>query len=128
MAYQRPRDALLAGSAVRVSAGNPIAVYEGPLASGVAICQATKVDGIVQSASGDTLTLVKVKRLSVGGAAAACSSSNVITILAPRDVADVRVRLLSANRTAMLALGMALVVSLLVPVGKEDPVPDPYGF
>ena len=107
--YSRARGTPSPGSRIRVTAKGGLPVYEGVLATGAATCRATNIDGTVQSSRGDTLTVLAVKRLTDGARAASCSAANGVTIVAPLDIADVRVRHISATRTTFLILGLALV-------------------
>ena len=110
--YQRPRGVPTPGMKLRVTAKSPIPVYAGPLATGVATCEATVVEGTVQRSSGDTLTLGGIRRASVNDRAAACSRENGLTLITQREGVDLRVRRMSVTRTTLLVVGLVVIVGL----------------
>ena len=111
--YRDPRGAPAAGSRVRVTSTTPILVHEGGYAEpSAAQCEVTAVEGTVERSNGDTLTLRKIRRISLDGRAASCSRTHGVTMLVGPGATDVRVRRISATRTTLLVLGLVLIVAL----------------
>ena len=112
--YQRPLGLPVpAGARVQLIAARRLELYDGPFLTTTAdVCRAKMVQGTVEAARGDTMTLYPLKRLHRATPSSTCERLQRVTLLAQPEVTILTVRRISKGRTTALVIGLALVTTL----------------